>query len=132
MKKSKKLICLAIAIAIAFCCVRTAAAADVAEDYSMERATGSFNTTVEPGVIAKRTEKLSLEAGEVITIKAIYTPYFVRVDFGLIDSDGIFYYITVDDGVIDEKIEVEERGNYTFAIRNNGNVDIEVSGYVTY
>lgn len=105
MKKSKKLICLAIAIAIAFCCVRTAAAADVAEDYSMERATGSFNTTVEPGVIAKRTEKLSLEAGEVVTI---------------------------DDGVIDEKIEVEERGNYTFAIRNNGNVDIEVSGYVTY
>lgn len=132
MKKLKKLMSLVIAVAIVFCCVRMAAATDVPEHYSIERATGSFNTTVKPGVIAKRTTKLPLEAGEEVTIKASYTPYFVSVDFGLIDSDGTFHYITVDDGVIDEKIAIEERGNYTFAIRNNGSVDIEVSGYVNY
>ena len=99
---------------------------------AVERATGSFKTTVKPGVIAKRTTKLPLEAGEEVTIKATYTPYSASVDVGLIDSDGIFHYITVSDGIINETIVIEERGSYTFAIRNNGKVDIEVSGYVNY
>lgn len=108
------------------------AAEDVPKVAAVERATGSFKTTVKPGVIAKRTTKLPLEAGEEVTIKATYSPYSVSVDVGLIDSDGIFHFITVSDGIIDEKIAVTERGNYTFAIRNNGSVDIEVSGYVNY
>ena len=107
-------------------------AEDVAKSVAAERATGSFKTTVRPGVIAKRTTKLPLEAGEEVTIKATYSPYSVSVDVGLIDSDGNFHYISVSDGIIDEKITITERGNYTFAIRNNGSVDIEVSGYVNY
>lgn len=128
----RKLMCLIVAVAIVFGCASMTGAADIPELHSVERATGSFTVTVEPGVIAKQATKLPLEAGEVVTIKATYTPFSVSVDFGLIDSSGIFHYITVDDGVIDERIVIDERDNYTFAIRNNGNVDIEVSGYVNY
>ena len=129
MMKLRRTLCFVVAISIVFGCVGMVAAEDVPKVAAVERATGSFKTTVKPGVIAKRTTKLPLEAGEEVTIKA---PYSVSVDVGLIDSDGIFHFITVSDGIIDEKIAVTERGNYTFAIRNNGSVDIEVSGYVNY
>ena len=132
MMKLRRTLCFVVAISIVFGCVGMVAAEDVPKVAAVERATGSFKTTVKPGVIAKRTTKLPLEAGEEVTIKATYSPYSVSVDVGLIDSDGIFHFITVSDGIIDEKIAVTERGNYTFAIRNNGSVDIEVSGYVNY
>ena len=125
MMKLRRTLCFVVAISIVFGCVGMVAAEDVPKVAAVERATGSFKTTVKPGVIAKRTTKLPLEAGEEV-------PYSVSVDVGLIDSDGIFHFITVSDGIIDEKIAVTERGNYTFAIRNNGSVDIEVSGYVNY
>lgn len=130
--KVKKVLCFIVAVSLVLSCVGVVLAADVPEVTAAERATGSFKTTVKPGVIAKRTTKLPLEAGEEVTIKATYSPYSVSVDVGLIDSDGNFHYITVSDGIIDEKIAITERGNYTFAIRNNGSVDIEVSGYVNY
>ena len=116
MMKLRRTLCFVVAISIVFGCVGMVAAEDVPKVAAVERATGSFKTTVKPGVIAKAT----------------YSPYSVSVDVGLIDSDGIFHFITVSDGIIDEKIAVTERGNYTFAIRNNGSVDIEVSGYVNY
>lgn len=130
--KLKKVLCLVMAISVIFGCIGIVAALDAPGAAAVERATGSFKTTVKPGVIAKRTTKLPLEAGEEVTIKATYTPYSASVDVGLIDSDGIFHYITVSDGIINETIVIEERGSYTFAIRNNGKVDIEVSGYVNY
>lgn len=130
--KLKKVLCLVMAISVIFGCIGIVAASDAPGAAAVERATGRFKTTVKPGVIAKRTTKLPLEAGEEVTIKATYTPYSASVDVGLIDSDGIFHYITVSDGIINETIVIEERGSYTFAIRNNGKVDIEVSGYVNY
>lgn len=117
MMKLRRTLCFVVAISIVFGCVGMVAAEDVPKVAAVERATGSFKTTVKPGVIAKRTTKLPLEAGEEVTIKATYSPYSVSVDVGLIDSDGIFHFITVSDGIIDEKIAVTERGNYTFAIR---------------
>lgn len=111
MMKLRRTLCFVVAISIVFGCVGMVAAEDVPKVAAVERATGSFKTTVKPGVIAKRTTKLPLEAGEEVTIKATYSPYSVSVDVGLIDSDGIFHFITVSDGIIDEKIAVTERGN---------------------
>lgn len=116
MMKLRRTLCFVVAISIVFGCVGMVAAEDVPKVAAVERATGSFKTTVKPGVIAKRTTKLPLEAGEEVTIKATYSPYSVSVDVGLIDSDGIFHFITVSDGIIDEKIAVTERGNYTLPL----------------
>ena len=96
------------------------------------RATGQFSMEVPAGVIAKANNSFPLEAGEKVTIKATYTPFSASVDFGLITSDGYFRYINVDDGAFDETIEVDKRGNYTFAVMNNSSDTISVSGYVNY
>lgn len=50
----------------------------------------------------------------------------------MVYPDGVFHYFTVSDGSIDETIEIEERGNYTLAIRNNSGKVIRVSGFVKY
>ena len=87
-------------------------------------------------VSAKTSRKAStsfpLEAGEIVTIKASYSPFSANVDFGLIDSSGRFHYVTVTDGSVDEAVTITERGNYTFAVRNNSAYPISVSGYVNY
>ena len=54
------------------------------------------------------------------------------MDFGLVDSEGIFHYVNVTTGSIDKTIEVPENGNYVFAIRNNSESTVKVSGFVTY
>lgn len=72
-----------------------------------------------------------LEVGETVRINASYTPNG-SVDFGLLDSDNVFHYLTVTKGSIDKTLKIEKRGNYTFAIRNNTDNQISVSGYVTY
>jgi hypothetical protein len=96
------------------------------------RATGRFNMDVPGGTIVKANSSFPLEAGETVTIKASYTPFSASVDFGLIASDGYFYYINVTNGSFDETIKVDKRGNYTFAVMNNASKTISVSGYVNY
>lgn len=96
------------------------------------RASGSFNMTIDAH--GKRTSDttLPMEAGETVRIYATYSPDDASVDFGLIDPDGIFHYINVTNGTIDKTIVIEERGNYTLAIRNNSGEKIQVSGFVKY
>jgi len=69
-----------------------------------------------------------LEVGETVTINASYSPGPASVDFGLVDDDGIFHSVNVTDGNIDYTIQITERGNYTFAVRNNSSTTIAVSG----
>lgn len=129
----KNLICLAMVVSMILGClvVNVAATGETPKD-AARRASGSFKTTVKSGVIAKGNTKLPLDAGETVTVKASYTPYPTSVDVGLIDEDGIFHYETVENGSIDITFSISERGNYVFGIRNNGNSDIEVSGYIKY
>lgn len=56
----------------------------------------------------------------------------LSMDFGLVTSDGYFYYINVDNGNINKTIRVEERGNYMLAVRNNSDDTVSVVGYVNY
>ena len=67
-----------------------------------------------------------------MTIEANYSPWSASVDFGLIAPDGLFYPVRGQNGSINKTIEIVERGNYIFAIRNNSSVEISVSGYVKY
>lgn len=96
------------------------------------RASGKFDMDVPGNTLVRAKTSFPLEAGEQVTIKASYSPFDADVDFGLITADGIFHFLSVDDGSFDQTIIVSERGNYTFAVRNNSSDDISVSGYVNY
>ncbi len=96
------------------------------------RATESFHITIGARKTLSAQTSFPLAAWETVTIKASYSPYSASVDFGLVDSDGTFYYYNISDGSIDKTIQVDESGDYTLQVRNNSNVEVEVSGFVNY
>ena len=93
---------------------------------------GKFEMDIPGHKLVKAKTSFPLEAGEQVTIKASYSPFDANVDFGLITEDGVFHFLSVDSGSFDRTITVSERGNYTFAVRNNSSKTINVSGYVNY
>lgn len=101
-------------------------------EMEITRATGSFNMTVPAKSTLRADDSFPMEAGETVTIKAVYSPFSASVDFGLVDSDGIFHYLRASNGTFDKTIRIEERGNYIFAVRNNSSNSVSVSGYVNY
>lgn len=101
-------------------------------EWIIERATGRFNMDVPGNTLFKARTDFPLEVGETVAINAVYTPQYASVDFGLIAPDGLFYAVNTEEGSFDEVIEVNQRGYYTLAVRNNSSVTISVSGYVTY
>lgn len=135
----RRKLCLAIAcVSILGCfCMRggaidASASNNVSVEAMIMRASGSFNMSV--GAYRRTVADIvfPLAAGETVHIRANYTPEDASLDFGLIDSDGIFHYITVTTGSIDATIKVPENGNYTFAIRNNTGTEVMVSGIINY
>ena len=96
------------------------------------RASGSFDSDVQPGKILALGNPLPLAAGETVSIRANYTPENASMDFGLVDENSTFYHINTKTGSINQKIEVVEKGNYTFAIRNNSSVVVKVAGIIRY
>lgn len=96
------------------------------------RATGRFSMDIPANTQVKASSSFPLESGEVVTIKATYAPFSASVDFGLLAPDGLFHYVNVTDGSVDQKIEVDQRGHYTLAVRNNSSQEISVSGFVNY
>lgn len=96
------------------------------------RATGRFSMDIPANTKVKASSSFPLEAGEVVTIKASYTPFSASVDFGLLTPNGAFLYVNVTDGSVDQEIEVDQRGSYTLAVRNNSSKEISVSGFVNY
>lgn len=101
-------------------------------DLGATRATGSFNMSIPAKSRAVANSSFPLAAGETVTIKASYSPFTASVDFGLIDSNGVFHYFNITDGSIDKTIRVSQSGDYTLQIRNNSSTEVEVSGFVNY
>ena len=102
------------------------------ETISVVRATGKFDMEVRANRTVKAGSSFPLEVGEVVTIKATYSPFSASVDFGLIAPDGLFYGLNTTTGSFDRSIEVTQRGHYYPAVRNNSSQTISVSGYVNY
>lgn len=96
------------------------------------RASGRFNMEVPGNTAVKADSSFPLEVGEIVTIKATYSPFSASVDFGLIAPDGLFYGLNTTTGSFDDAIKVSQRGHYYFAVRNNSSGTISVSGYVNY
>lgn len=131
--KMKKVLCTMLSVIVLMFALGTSASAEtISDEQIMVRATGKFSTEIPANTAFKANSSFSLEAGEVVTIKASYTPFSASVDFGLIAPDGLFYGINTTTGSFDKSIEVDQRGSYTLAIRNNSSSTISVSGYVNY
>lgn len=132
----RKCFCTVLALIIVVSCICVPASAmenaSDGEEMIIARATGRFNMDVPANTSRKASTSFPLEAGEIVTIKASYSPFSAKVDFGLIDSSGRFHYVTVKNGSVDEAVTVTERGDYTFAVRNNSSYAVNVSGYVNY
>ncbi len=137
----KRIICMVLAcVAIAGAVSVPASAAEI-EITALENftdkliapfATRSFNMSIPAKSKVIANSSFPLAAWETVTIKASYSPFSASVDFGLVDSQGTFYYFNVTDGSVDKTIQVEESGDYTLQIRNNSNVEVKVSGFVNY
>lgn len=129
-------LCLLLACIAMFSCLSvTGAAADLEEqaiEISERRATGKFDFEIPANTIMKASTSFPMEYGETVTIKAVYSPESASVDFGLIDSDGLFYPVPGSNGSINQTIRIDLRGTYTFAVRNNSSYEVSVSGFVNY
>lgn len=99
---------------------------------AIARASGSFSMSVPAKTKVLADSSFPMEAGETVTINASYSPLDTSVDFGLVDSNGVFYYFNVTDGSIKKTIRIKESGNYTLQVRNNSSSEIRVSGFVNY
>ncbi len=136
LMKMKKLFCPLFALVLIVSCLSTSVkAAEVpsaCENMTITRATGGFSIKVPARTLRQANTSLLLDPGEVVTIKASYSPFSANVDFGLVESNGRFYYVTATDGSIDQSIKITERGEYVFAVRNNSSYSINASGYINY
>ena len=98
----------------------------------VERASGRFSLDIQANKTVGATTSFPLEAGERVRIRANYSPETADIDFGLITSDGLFHPLKASGGSFDQYIRVDQHGNYVLAIRNNSNVEVAVSGIVSY
>lgn len=134
--KIKKFFCLMLALVVVVSCFGVSAVAaqipSSEADFLSVRATGKFDIEVPGNSAVKAGSSFPLEVGEVVTIKATYSPFSASVDFGVIAPDGLFYGLNTTTGSFDKAIKVSQRGHYYFAVRNNSSETISVSGYVNY
>lgn len=134
--KLRKFFCMALifAVAVNCCSFGVSAAGDIGleGDSAVTYATGKFSMDVPANTTVKAKTSFPLETGETVTINASYTPSSASVDFGIIAPDGLFYFVNVSNGSVNQTIEVSQRGNYKLAVRNNSSDEISVSGYVNY
>lgn len=138
----KKKLSIILACVVSICCLNIGAvAAETQWDNNIieitqgtMRATKTFEATVSAhgNANANAKDSFSMEAGETVRIRGIYSPEDASMDFGLIDSEGIFHYVNVKDGSIDQTFKISESGTYRLGIRNNSGKTVTVSGFVRY
>lgn len=99
---------------------------------AISRASGSFSMSIPAKSKVLANSSFPMEAGETVRINASYSPLDANMDFGLVDSDGVFHYFNTTNGSIDKTIQIEKSGSYTLQVRNNSSTEVKVSGFVNY
>lgn len=94
--------------------------------------TDSINRTISTHSIGSVVSSRFFAAGSVITFNCSYSPSSANMDFGVIDSNGRFYYTNVKEGSINQTIRISQAGSYQVAIRNNSSQTVSVVGFVEY
>lgn len=123
-----------LACALAFSCVILPAnATDISEPSSViSRVSGRLDHNIPAKTTACLTNEISLDKDETVTYNCTYTPKSASVDFGIIDSNGVFHYLNCTSGSINKSIKINTAGQYTLAIRNNESYAVTVTGTVRY
>lgn len=96
------------------------------------RSTGQINHTIPANTIVFLTDWISLDKDELIKYNCTYTSKSASVDFGYVDANNAFYYLSSTSGSIYKSLKVREPGEYIIAIRNNAPYDITVTGSIRY
>ena len=115
VKRMKKILSVVLACILSISCCTVNGQAIYADTEPpavgvlVTHASGSFNMTVPANSIVRDRTALTMSKGEVVQITATYSPSG-RVDFGLVDSDGVFHYVNATNGSIDKSIEITESG----------------------
>lgn len=78
------------------------------------------------------TQWIDFNANHLVTFNCSYSPSSASIDFGVIASNGRFYYINVKEGSINQAIRISQSGSYQIAIRNNSSQTVRVVGFVDY
>ena len=138
----RRLLCMVMTVVMVIECICTSAGAvgemnaitmeSEPSETAVIRATGNFDITMEAKSTSFSESSFSLAAGETVRIRAIYSPEDASLDFGLLDSGGVYHYINVKTGSIDKTIKVPENGSYTLLIRNHSAKSVNVMGIVRY
>lgn len=129
--KRKKFFGLALALAIALNSLGTSFAAErQRKPVTTLKASGSFSTSVSAGKVMKLGGEVPLAGEEIVHFNAPFVPKVASVDFGILDSNNTFIYITASKGSVNGGITIAENGWYTPAIRNNSTNSVFVSGYI--
>ena len=129
----KRLAAALLSVMLLFSCsfVPAAAAESPSCDAVIARSTGRLNHRLLSG-ITPITSALPFAKGDTITFDCTYSPKSASLDFGIIDSDGVFHYLECTSGSIYKSIKIDEADRYTLAIRNNASYAVTVTGTVRY
>lgn len=134
MNSTKRVWSILLACALAFgCVVLPVSAAEIPESsLVISRVSGRLNHNIPANTIVRLTNEVSIDKGETVSYNCTYTPKSASVDFGYIDSNGVFHYLNCTSGSIEKSFELARAGQYTLAIRNNASYAVTVTGTVRY
>lgn len=106
----KRIFCMVMVSVMMISCFSVSAAAMGSDVEPAETnavyASGRFSMDVPANTTVRANSSFPLEVGEIVTIKATYSPFTASVDFGLIAPDGLFYGLNTNTGSFDKAIEV--------------------------
>ncbi len=130
--RMKRIACTFLCCVLLISSIFAPANAAETEDAFSNLATGSFDMIIPPYSSAGADRIFWLEAGETVTIRARYVSRSASFDFGLVSSDGTFYYFNTTDGNMNKTMQITVSGYYTLRIRNNSGSPEQVLGFVHY
>lgn len=99
---------------------------------SILRVSGRIDQSIAANSIVTIDNWISMDVDETIAFNCTYTPKSASVDFGYVDSDSVFHYWNCTNGSISKTMNINNRGEYKIAIRNNASYAVTVTGTVRY
>lgn len=98
----------------------------------VSRTINSINCSVPNRSIGIVIQNVELSARSTVTFNCSYSPSSASMDFGVLDTNGRFYYTNVKGGSINQAIKISQAGSYAVAVRNNSSQTVRVVGFVEY
>ena len=129
----KLLASLMICTLVFSCTTSFAVAAETSSEFSISpRAVTTLDHEISANAITTIDDWFYVSSGGKITYDCTYSPSTANLDFGFITPDGLFYSVNCTSGKINRALQIDQKGQYKLAIRNNASYDVVVNGTVKY